>query len=83
MVKGSRLPTGRMIPLGEITNLVNACCNDETASGPRDVAIIGFLYIAGLWRAEVVNLRIEDLNLEKREVKVFGKGNKQCKAFLD
>ncbi|MEW8000535.1 MAG: tyrosine-type recombinase/integrase [Candidatus Thiodiazotropha endolucinida] len=83
MVKGSRLPTGRMIPLGEITNLVNACCSDETASGPRDVAIIGFLYIAGLRRAEVVNLRMEDLNLEKREVKVLGKGNKQRKAFLD
>jgi site-specific recombinase XerD len=83
MVKGSRLPTGRMIPLGEITNLVNACCNDKSASGPRDVAIIGFLYIAGLRRAEVVNLRMEDLNLDKREIKVLGKGNKQRKAFLD
>jgi integrase len=83
MVKGYRLPTGRMIPLGEISNLVNACCSDETASGPRDVAIIGFLYIAGLRRAEVVNLRREDLDLENREIKVIGKGNKQRKAFLD
>lgn len=83
MVKGSRLPTGRMIPLGEIANLVNACSNDKTANGPRDVAIIGFLYIAGLRRAEVVSLRREDLDIENRVVKVIGKGNKQRKAFLD
>lgn len=83
MVKGSRLPTGRMIPLGEITNLVNVCTKDEGASGPRDVSIIGLLYIAGLRRAEVVNLRREDLDLENRELKVIGKGNKQRKAFLD
>ncbi|MEW8000441.1 MAG: site-specific integrase [Candidatus Thiodiazotropha endolucinida] len=83
MVKGSRLPTGRMIPFGEISNLVNACCEDETASGPRDVAIIGFLYIAGLRRAEVVNLQREDIDLNKQEAKVIGKGNKQRKVFID
>jgi site-specific recombinase XerD len=81
MVKGSRLPTGRMIPIGEITDLVNACCDDKTASGPRDLAIIGFLYIAGLRRAEVISLQREDLNLDKQEVKV--KGNKKRKLFLD
>lgn len=83
MVKGSRLPTGRMIPFGEISNLVSACCEDETASGPRDVAIIGFLYIAGLRRAEVVNLQREDIDLDKQEAKVIGKGNKQRKVFID
>lgn len=83
MVKGSRLATGRMIPLGEITNLVNVCAGDESPSGPRDVSIIGLLYIAGLRRAEVVNLRMEDLDIENRELKVIGKGNKQRKAFLD
>ena len=83
MVKGHRLPVGRMIPFREISNLIKVCCDDETASGPRDVAIIGFLYIAGLRRGEVVNLRREDLDLDKGEARVIGRGNKQRKVFLD
>lgn len=83
MVRGSRLPTGRMVPMGEISSLVNACISDPKPSGPRDAAIIGLLYIAGLRRAEVASLRIQDINIKDQEVVVIGKGNKQRKVFLD
>ncbi len=83
MVRGSRLPTGRMVPIGEITNLVNVCISDKKASGPRDASIIGLLYIAGLRRAEVVQLQWKDLDLEQQTLRVVGKGNKERKAFLD
>ncbi|WP_419621311.1 tyrosine-type recombinase/integrase, partial [Thiolapillus sp.] len=83
MVRGSRLPTGRMIPLGEISSLVNTCIADEKASGPRDAAIIGLLYIAGLRRAEVVYLQRKDVDIKNQVLTVIGKGNKQRKAFLD
>ncbi|WP_419623097.1 tyrosine-type recombinase/integrase, partial [Thiolapillus sp.] len=77
MVRGSRLPTGRMIPLGEISSLVNTCIADEKASGPRDAAIIGLLYIAGLRRAEVVYLQRKDVDIKNQVLTVIGKGNKQ------
>lgn len=83
MVKGSRLPKGRLIPFREISNLISTCCDDETASGARDAAIIGFLYIAGLRRGEVAGLLREDLDLDKREARVTGRGNRQRKVFLD
>jgi len=83
MARGSRLPTGRLIPLGEISHLVNACTDDPKPSGPRDAAIIGLLYIAGLRRSEVVQLNRADLKLEERELTFIGKGNKERKTFID
>ncbi len=83
MVRGSRLPSGRLIPLGEITNLVNVCVSDQKPSGPRDAAIIGLLYIAGLRRAEIAKLDRESLDLGGQELCVIGKGNKERKSFLD
>ena len=82
-VRGSRLPAGCIVPIGEITNLVNVCISDKKASDPRDASIIGLLYIAGLRRAEVVQLQRKDLDLEQQTLRVVGKNNKARKAFLD
>jgi len=83
MVRGSRLSKGRMVPLGEITNLINVCMEDQTPSGPRDAAIIGLMYIAGLRRGEVVKLQYQDLDFKNRSLTVIGKGNKERKVFID
>jgi site-specific recombinase XerD len=40
------------------------------------------MYSSGLRRAEVVSLDLDDLNLNKGELKVIGKRNKERKAFL-
>ncbi len=46
-------------------------------SNPRDRAIMEVLYSCGLRTSELVNLRISDIDLNRDEVKVKGKGNKQ------
>lgn len=86
MVSGVRLPTGRMMNQGEIKALVDACLNatsKQSPAGYRDLAIFGLMYIGGLRRSEVADLNFEDINLEEKEAKIIGKGNKERMMFLD
>jgi site-specific recombinase XerD len=83
MVRGSRLKSGRIVPPGELTGLVQACLHDESPAGIRDIAIIGCLYICGLRRSEVSALRTSNLQLKDKEIRLIGKGNKERKVFLD
>lgn len=39
--------------------------------------MVSFFYHTGVRRAELINLKHDDLNLSKREVKVLGKGSKE------
>ena len=41
------------------------------------------MYIGGLRRSEIADLNVEDVNLELKEVKIIGKGNKERLIFLD
>ena len=43
----------------------------------RDDALIELLYSTGLRVSEVANLKLKDINLEKSEMKILGKGNKE------
>jgi len=96
MVSGVRLPTGRMMSQGEIKALVDACLNDtlkvkkganklpeQSPAAYRDLAIFGLMYIGGLRRSEVADLNVEDIDLELKEARVIGKGNKERMLFLD
>ena len=46
-------------------------------TGARDAAMIELLYAAGLRVSELVNLKVQDVNLEACFVRVFGKGSKE------
>jgi site-specific recombinase XerD len=46
-------------------------------SSPRDRAIMEVLYSCGLRAQELVSLRIADIDLNRDEIKVRGKGNKE------
>ena len=46
-------------------------------SNPRDRAIMEVLYSCGLRASELVNIKIADIDFNRDEVKVKGKGNKQ------
>ncbi|MEW8394250.1 MAG: site-specific integrase [Candidatus Thiodiazotropha sp.] len=83
MVRGSRLKSGRIVPPGELTGLVQACLQEDSPAGIRDIAIIGCLYICGMRRSEVSSLRSSDLQLNNKEIRLIGKGNKERKVFLD
>ncbi len=49
----------------------------STFEGTRDAAILELLYSTGIRRAELLGLRIRDIDLKQRTLKVVGKGNKQ------
>jgi len=46
-------------------------------SNPRDRAIMEVLYSCGLRASELVNMKIADIDFNRDEIKVRGKGNKQ------
>lgn len=57
--------------------------NDTTCTNLRDLAIIDVLSSTGIRVGELVNLNIADVDFEKRECVVMGKGNKQRKVYFD
>ena len=49
----------------------------------RDLAIIDLLYSTGMRVGELVNLNIDDIDLERRECVVYGKGGKERRVYFD
>jgi site-specific recombinase XerD len=49
----------------------------------RDRAIMELLYASGVRRAELVSIRIEDMDLDTRTIRVKGKGRKQRIVFFN
>lgn len=81
-VRGETVPAGRELPSGQLDALMQACQRDEGPAGPRDAAIIGLMYSAGLRRAEVVALDLSDYEVEQRRLIVRGKGRKERTAYV-
>ncbi|MEC7262933.1 MAG: tyrosine-type recombinase/integrase [Bacteroidota bacterium] len=50
---------------------------EEGFEGERDKLIVELLYATGMRRAELVNLKVTDVNLGNRTLKVLGKRNKE------
>jgi site-specific recombinase XerC len=82
-LKGSRLPSGRALALGEINALFDVCALDPSPAGARDAAILALLLGAGLRRAECAALLVEDYDSQAQSVKVVGKGNKERMCYLE
>lgn len=53
-----------------------ACCGGKSFADRRDTAIILLLIDTGLRIAELVSLKVEDINLTNRKFGIWGKGNK-------
>jgi site-specific recombinase XerD len=80
-LRGSRLPAGRHVELAELASLFAACATGS-AQGRRDAALLGVLRVAGLRRAELSALTLDDLDREAWTVRVLGKGNKERRAYV-
>lgn len=50
---------------------------ENTFEGIRDHLLIDLLYTTGIRRAELINLKIRDVHLDSRSIKVLGKRNKE------
>lgn len=56
---------------------------EDTESGKRDRAIIELLFSGGLRVSELCNLNRDNINLDKKEFMVRGKGRKDRPIFID
>ena len=84
-VRGESLPAGRALSLDEVRALIDAAKSDSSRwRGKRDAALVVLLYCAGIRRAEVAGLEVEDLVEENGRVylNVLGKGNKRRRVPL-
>jgi integrase/recombinase XerD len=61
----------------EEVRLLLSIPDTKTPIGSRDAAMIELLYAAGLRVSELLNLKLQDVNLEAGFVRVFGKGSKE------
>ncbi len=69
-----RLP--EFLTLNEIKKLLESP-DLTTPSGQRDRAILELLYASGLRVSELVKLDLDQVNLNTREIRVWGKGSKE------
>jgi site-specific recombinase XerD len=76
---GGRLP--RVLRDDELTTLLDdppaKVLEDDPAVRARDDAVLELLYGSGLRISELCSLRLEDLDLDRRTARVWGKGGKQ------
>jgi integrase/recombinase XerC len=54
----------------------------STPYGLRDRALMELIYAAGLRVSELANLNLESVNLESREIRVWGKGSKERMVLI-
>ena len=72
----SSLKLPDVLSVNEVSRLLEAPNTDKPV-GARDCAMLELLYAAGLRVTELVNLKLQDINLEAGFVRVFGKGSKE------
>jgi len=65
-----------VLAVDEVSQLLNTPDTNKPV-GVRDTAMLELLYAAGLRVSELVNLKLQDINLEAGFVRVFGKGAKE------
>ena len=65
-----------VLAVDEVSQLLNTPDTSKPV-GVRDAAMLELLYAAGLRVSELVNLKLQDINLEAGFVRVFGKGAKE------
>ncbi|RJP95212.1 MAG: site-specific tyrosine recombinase XerD [Desulfobacteraceae bacterium] len=71
---GMKLPD--VLSIEEIKSIINAP-DILKPKGLRDAAMFELLYAAGLRVSELINVKLQDINLEVGFVRTFGKGSKE------
>ncbi len=61
----------------EIDNALAVMKVDNSFKGSRDKLIVALFYSTGIRRAELINIKISDISLAQKTLKVLGKRNKE------
>jgi integrase/recombinase XerC len=61
----------------EIENVLELLGSESTFSGVRDKLIVELFYSTGIRRAELVGLKLLDVSIDQKTMKVLGKRNKE------
>ena len=81
MVKHQALKVSKKIQIPfsekEIKNVLNSSENDTDFESIRNKLIVELFYSTGIRRAELINIKIADVNFVNETVKVLGKRNKE------
>lgn len=80
--RGSRVAHGKSLTADESQELLGACQSSDNPGSVRDSAMLALGLGSGLRRAEIISLRLEDLDLKHRTLTVVGKGNKERRGWF-
>lgn len=80
--QATEVAAGRALSHGEKAAILAVCASDDSAAGARNAAIFGLAVFAGLRRAEIAALCLEDYNAEQKALSVSGKGNKRRTVYV-
>lgn len=84
-----RNPSSKIIPIKNskklpefiesknIINVLDESIEDKDFDGILELLILEFLYGTGIRQSELLNLKMSNLEINKKEVRVLGKGNKE------
>ena len=66
----------RFVPYKELEQILNIF-DSETLIDVRNSLLLELLYSTGIRVGELVNIKVKDIDLRKREIRILGKGNKE------
>ena len=66
----------KYLEYNEVEKLLNAP-NLKTDIGVRDYVILEILYSTGIRVSELVNIKVKDIDMSAKEIRILGKGNKE------
>ncbi len=61
----------------EVEDVLKILDDDQSFEGVRDKLIVEIFYATGIRRVELVNIKLSDIDVGKRVIKVLGKRNKE------
>ena len=61
----------------EVNTVLSSFSIDHSFEASRDRLIVELFYSTGIRRAELINLRVNSVNFAEKQIKVFGKRNKE------
>jgi integrase/recombinase XerC len=65
----------------EFEEMINTC--DESLLGIRNRCLLEILFSTGARIGELINIKLKDINIHNKEIKVLGKGNKERIVYIN